>query len=213
MLLVVNGHTGSNETLMGVLLDTKKGFNNSHSNPSLFVKKSSSSITILFIYVDDILLTRSDSHKYVTELLSKVGMLDCKSCATPSALKSSTSTSDCLPFTNLSLYRSLVGDQQYLTITRPDIALAINQAVKRLLRYIKGTLTHYLHFTSRPLVLQAFSDSNWVGDTIDRISTSGFCVFLGSNLISWSAKKQNTVSRSSTEAKYRSLTHIVVEMC
>ncbi|GMP73260.1 hypothetical protein CsSME_00031061 [Camellia sinensis var. sinensis] len=56
-------------------------------------------------------------------------------------------------------------------------------------------------------------DSNWARDVSNRQSTSGFCIFLHSNLVSWSAKKQNTVSCSSTEAKYRSLAHTAVELC
>ncbi|GMQ11725.1 hypothetical protein CsSME_00054231 [Camellia sinensis var. sinensis] len=60
--------------------------------------------------------------------------------------------------------------------------------------------------------LQAYSNSNWARDTVDRKSTSGYCVFLGSNLISWSAKIQITVSRYSTEAEYRSLAHTTTKL-
>jgi hypothetical protein len=56
-----------------------------------------------------------------------------------------------------------------------------------------------------PSSLHAYSDVDWAGSIDDHRTTSGFYIFLGNNLISWSAKKQNTVSRSSTEAKYRSL--------
>lgn len=86
------------------------------------------------------------------------------------------------------------------------------QAVKRLLRYVKGTLHHGLHFTSGPFSLHAFSDSNWASDNVDRRSTSGYCVYLGPNLISWSAKKQSIVSRSSTEAEYRALANATAEL-
>ncbi|GMP54232.1 hypothetical protein CsSME_00019460 [Camellia sinensis var. sinensis] len=86
------------------------------------------------------------------------------------------------------------------------------QHVKRLLRYVKGTVSHGLSFTPGPLTLHAFSDSNWAGDTLDRRSTSGYCIFLGPNLISWSAKKQPTVSRSSIEAEYRSLANTAAEV-
>ncbi|XP_028104402.1 uncharacterized protein LOC114303481 [Camellia sinensis] len=129
--------------------------------------------------------------KYATELLHKAGLTDCKPCSTPLAVKASyspSSSSDELPFSNPSLYRSIVGGLQYLTITRPDLALAVNQAcqhmhlptnadfhaVKRLLRYVKGTLHHGLHFTAGPLSLHAFSDSNWAGDSVDRKSTSEY---------------------------------------
>ncbi|KAL5722154.1 hypothetical protein ACHQM5_005711 [Ranunculus cassubicifolius] len=107
-------------------------------------------------------------------------------------------------FSNVTLYRSLVGALQYLTITRPDITYSVNQvsqfmnsptdthflAVKRILRYLKGTLGRGLFFdTNSPYQLQAFSDADWAGNPDTRRSTSGSCVFLGNHLISWSSRK------------------------
>lgn len=77
--------------------------------------------------------------------------------------------------------------------------------VKRILRYIKGSLHQGLAFSPRHLQLIAYSDADWAGNPLDRRSTTGFCVFLGPNLVSWCAKKQHTVARSSTEVEYRSL--------
>lgn len=85
-------------------------------------------------------------------------------------------------------------------------------AVKRILRYLNGTQSKGILFSKGSLELNAFCDADWVGDSLDRRSTSGFIVFLGSSPISWSAKKQTTVSRSSTEAEYRSLAQTAAEL-
>ena len=67
--------------------------------------------------------------------------------------------------------------------------------VKHLLRYLKGSLLDGLHlFSKSDLMLKAYSDADWAGCSIDRKSTSGFLIFLGRNLISWSSKKQLTVA-------------------
>jgi hypothetical protein len=71
-------------------------------------------------------------------------------------------------------------------------------AAKRVLRYLKGTIDHGLWYTKGTLTLQAFYDSDWAGNPDDRCSATGFGIFLGSCLISWTAKKQPVVARSST---------------
>lgn len=84
------------------------------------------------------------------------------------------------------------------------------EAVKRILRYLKGTLGYSLPIQRSPgtSLLVAYSDSDWAGCPNTRRSTIGYCVFLGSNLISWSARKQRTVSRSSAEAEYHALANV-----
>ncbi|KAJ9565359.1 hypothetical protein OSB04_001325 [Centaurea solstitialis] len=124
------------------------------------------------------------------------------------------------------LYRSLVSALQYLTFTHPDIAYAVQQvclfmhdphlphsnALKRILRYLKGTLSHGLHIKASAVDrLVAYSDANWAGCPNTRRSTSGFCVYLGDNLVSWSSIRQHVVSHSSAEAEYRGIANVVAE--
>uniref|UniRef100_A0A2N9IMS3 Reverse transcriptase Ty1/copia-type domain-containing protein n=1 Tax=Fagus sylvatica TaxID=28930 RepID=A0A2N9IMS3_FAGSY len=158
-------------------------------------------------------------HKYITDLLHKFQMTDCKVAPTPIATTPPFSTANNDALSDPTPFRSLVGALQYATFTRPDIAFAVNRvcqfmhkpstvhfvAAKRILRYLKGTLHNGVLFQPGPLALTAFTDADWAGDPSDRRSTSGVIVFLGHNPITWLAKKQHTVSRSSTEAEYRSL--------
>jgi hypothetical protein len=121
----------------------------------------------------------------------------------------------------------MVGSLQYLSLTRPDLAFVVNnvcqfmhkpskfhwQVVKRILRYLKHKITHGLLLTlSHVYTLEAFSDADWTGCPDDRKSTGGYCVFLGSNLISWSSTKHPMVSRSSTETKYKFVANTTVEL-
>jgi hypothetical protein len=86
-------------------------------------------------------------------------------------------------------------------------------AVKRILRYIKHSTKLGLKIRrSDSTLVSAFSDADWAGSVDDRRSTRGFAVFLGSNLISWSARKQSTVSRSSTEAEYKAIADATAEV-
>jgi hypothetical protein len=76
---------------------------------------------------------------------------------------------------------------------------------KQVLRYLKGTVDSGLHYSKGALTLTRFCDSDWARNPDDTHSTTGFGIFLGPKLISWSAKKQHVVSRSSTEAEYRAM--------
>ncbi|GJX12954.1 ribonuclease H-like domain-containing protein [Tanacetum coccineum] len=87
-------------------------------------------------------------------------------------------------------------------------------ALKRILRYVRGTLSYGLQlYSSTTSSLVAYSDADWAGCPTTRRSTSGYCVFLGNNLLSWSSKRQFTLSRSSAEAEYRGVANAVAETC
>lgn len=165
--------------------------------------------------------------KYASDLLVCASMHQCKPISTPLALKAPVSTHPDHPFHDPTPFRSLVGALQYLTLTRPDLSLAVNsvcqhmhaptvhnfQNVKRTLRYIHGTIHLGLRFLSHSSPgLFAYVDSDWAGCKITRRSTSGYCTFLGANCISWSAKKQPTVARSTAEAEYRALAVAAAEL-
>lgn len=166
-------------------------------------------------------------HQYAADILKKAKMQSCNPCLTPVDTKAKPSASSGTPLSDTTHYRSIAGALQYLTLTRPDISFAVQQAclfmhdprdthlqlLKRILRYVQGTLYHGLHLhknSSRELV--AYSDADWVGCPDTRRSTSGYCVFLGSNLVAWSSKRQHTVSRSSAEAEYRGVANAVAEV-
>jgi hypothetical protein len=119
-----------------------------------------------------------------------------------------------------------VGSLLYLSITRPDIAFAVNKvsqfmqdprdthwsAVKRILLYLKSTISHTFCISKNSSTqFTACLDSDWASCPDDRHSTSGYCV-LGKNILSWSAKKQPTVSRSSTESEYKAIANGAAEL-
>ncbi|GJU95049.1 NBS-containing resistance-like protein [Tanacetum coccineum] len=87
-------------------------------------------------------------------------------------------------------------------------------ALKRILRYIQGTLQFGLHLTkSSTNSLVSYTDANWAGCPDTARSTSGYCVYLGDTLVSWSSKRQPTLSRSSAEAEYRGVANVVSASC
>nr|GEU62587.1 ribonuclease H-like domain-containing protein [Tanacetum cinerariifolium] len=163
----------------------------------------------------------------VVEILEKAHMVNCNSSRTPVDSESKLGA-DGDPISDPTLYRSLAGSLQYLTFTRPNISYAVQQvclymhdprephfsALKRVLRYVRGTLDYALHlFFSSTTDLVVYSDADWAGCPTTRRSTSCYCVFLGNNLISWSVKRQPTLSRSSAEAEYRGVAIDVAETC
>jgi hypothetical protein len=213
--------SSSPKAIDALLMDLKSEFaikdlGDLHFFLSIEVKKMS----------DGLLLSQS---KYADGLLRKAGMLACKPMSTPMSTseKLTARDSDCLGPEDITKYRSMVGGLQYLSLTRPDLSFAINKvcqylqaptvahwtAVKRILRYIQGTLhTGLVIRRSSSSLLSAFSDADWAECSDDRKSMGGFVVFFGSNLISWCAKKQPIVSRSSTKAEYKAMANATAEL-
>jgi hypothetical protein len=164
--------------------------------------------------------------QYAEDVLERAGMANCKLLPTPVDTKPKLSSSDGNLLSDPSYYRSIAGALQYLTITRPDITYAVQQIclhmhaprdahwslAKRVLRYIRGTSDHGLHLHgSSNNDIVAYSDADWAGYLDTRRSTSCYCVFLENSLISWSSKRQTTVSRSSAEAEYHAVVNCVAE--
>ena len=87
------------------------------------------------------------------------------------------------------------------------------EATLRVLRYLKGAPSQGLFFSSQNgMSLRAFCDSDWAGCPMTRRSTTSYCVFLGSSLVSWRMKRQKTVSLSSAEAEYIAMTGTCCEL-
>ncbi|XP_019056197.1 PREDICTED: uncharacterized protein LOC109115952 [Nelumbo nucifera] len=159
--------------------------------------------------------------RYIVDLLQHLHLEDVKPAPTPmnASCKLSKHLGDPLP--NPTEYICTIGALQY------DIAFCVNkgcqfmsaptiehwQDVKRILRYLKDAVHFGLCITSSHSPhLHAFTDADRAGCPDDHKSQGGYCIFFGNNLISWSSKKQHIVSRSSTEAEYRSVAVATAEL-
>lgn len=174
-----------------------------------------------------LLLTQS---KYTRDLLQRTNMLESSPVKTPMQSTCKLTKTGSAALTDPFFYRSVVGALQYATITRPELVYAVNKvchfmahplethwvAIKRIVRYLKGTVGHGLHVAplspSSPPSLQLFCDTDWASDPGDRRSTSGAAIFFGNNLIAWWSKKHPVVAPSSTEAEYRSLAQATADL-
>uniref|UniRef100_A0A2N9I2F7 Integrase catalytic domain-containing protein n=1 Tax=Fagus sylvatica TaxID=28930 RepID=A0A2N9I2F7_FAGSY len=225
---------------------SQHGFSASSYDSALFFRRSDHGITLLLLYVDDMIITGDDVQgiqdlkrflgqhfemkdlgplsyflglevssssdgyyltqaKYTSDLISRAGITDSKIVDTPIEYNNRLNTHDGEPLPDA----TSTDNYQFMAAPR-SLHYA---AVLRILRYLKGTLFHGLHFSSQSsLTLQAYSDADWAGDPTDRRSTTGYCFLLGDSLISWRSKKQSVVARSSTEAEYRALADTTAEL-
>ncbi|KAL6324112.1 hypothetical protein AAG906_006383 [Vitis piasezkii] len=207
------------------------GFISSTSDTSLFIYKHNDNFLLLLVYVDDLLITGNnapliqtliqDLHnrfalkdlglvkdflgfealrtttglhltqsKYTVDLLTRTNMHSAKPVPTPMSTTLKLHATSSPAFSDPTLYRSTIDALQYFTYTRPDIAFV-------------GTVHRGLHFTlASSLHLQVYADADRASSIDDRRSTTGYCVFLGTNLLTWNSHKQS----------YRSLAHASTEV-
>lgn len=171
--------------------------------------------------------------KYIQDILVRFNMADCNPISTP-VDPNQKLTSEMSPKSNVEKcemanipYQEAVGSILYLAqCTRPDIAFAVNNvsrfnnnpgsahwvAVKRILRYLKGTINQKLVFThSSDSGIQGFCDADFASDVDKRRSCTGYVFVLQGGAISWSSKRQQTVAISTTEAEYMALSNATQE--
>ncbi|GJQ97830.1 putative ribonuclease H-like domain-containing protein [Tanacetum coccineum] len=218
------------ETLSTYLLDNR--FQRGKIDKTLFIKRLKGDILLVQVYVDDIIfgLTKElciafeklmhekfqmssmgeltfflglqvkqkkddifiSQDKYVTEILKKFGFTDVKTASTPME-------------TQKPLLKDEDGEEVDVHMYRYQVNPKVSHlhAVKRIFRYLKGQLRlGFWYPKDSPFDLVAYTDSDYVGASLDRKSTTGGCQFLGCRLISWQCKKQIVVANSTTEAEY-----------
>ncbi|GJW93299.1 retrovirus-related pol polyprotein from transposon RE2 [Tanacetum coccineum] len=187
---------------------------------------------LLVVYVDDIVITGSDKAeikklKSFIDLLDDAGQIEAKSCDEPIIPKLKLRSEDGRLLHNPEKYRRVVGKLNYLTITHPDIAFPVSvvsqfltaprtshwDVVTQILGYLKGTPgLGILYANHGHHIAEGFTYSDYAGCPNTSRSTTGYCVFVGGNLVSWKSKKQNVMSISSLEAEYRAMAQTTCEL-
>ncbi|XP_070040617.1 secreted RxLR effector protein 161-like [Nicotiana tomentosiformis] len=161
--------------------------------------------------------------KYIKELLKRFDMETSKVIDTPIVTATRLVMDEPSSPVHQTMYRGIIGSLLYLTASRPDIVFNVGlcarfqsnpkeshlKAAKRILRYLKGTHDLVLYYPSDDnFDLIGYADTDYAGYLVDRKSTYGMAHFLGSCLISWGTRKQNSVTLSIAEAEY-----VVVTSC
>lgn len=165
--------------------------------------------------------------KYVTDLLTETGKIGCKPVSTPMDPNHKLGDAKEELAVDKRIYQRLVGKLIYLAHTRPDIAYSVSvlsqfmhdpreshlQVVNRVMHYLKGNPGKGILFKKNDnLTLEAYTDADYAGSIIDRRSMTGYCTFLGGNLVTWKSKKQNVVARSSAESEFRAIAQGLCEL-
>eukprot|EP00253_Pinus_taeda_P002070 PITA_02070 len=192
----------------------KMGFVKSDADPNLYQLVVENEPLILVLYVADLFLTGS------SRLIK-----DCKNLATEFNMKD---LGKMHYFMGLEVWqlkgeiflgqeRQLIRSLMYLVNTRPDICYTVNTlsqfmvepkrahwaAAKHVLSYIQGTVEHGLLYTQgNDIRLNGFTDADWVGSSVDRKSTTGYCFNIGSGMTFWCSRKHKSMALSSAEAGY-----------
>ncbi|XP_027927901.1 uncharacterized protein LOC114184793 [Vigna unguiculata] len=165
--------------------------------------------------------------KYALYILQEIDMINYRPIDSPMNPNQKLTTEEGKLFSNLERYRRLVGKLIYLTITRLGLSFAVGvvsqfmqtpclghwNAIIRILRYLKKAPEEGLLYEDKGnFQIFGYYDADWAGSPIDRRSTTGYCVFLGGNVIYWKSKKQNVVAQSTTEAEYRAMASLMCEL-
>eukprot|EP00261_Vitis_vinifera_P039942 XP_019081185.1 PREDICTED: uncharacterized protein LOC109124071 [Vitis vinifera] len=165
--------------------------------------------------------------KYMTDLLAEIGNIGCKPIFTPMDPNHKLGEAKEEPVVDKRMYQRLVGRLIYLAHTRLDIAYSVSvisqfmhdprelhlQAAYRVLHYLKGNPGNGILFKkNNTLPLEAYTDANYASSLMDRRSTTGYCTFLGGNLVTWRSKKQNVVARSFAESEFRAIAQGLCEL-
>jgi hypothetical protein len=163
--------------------------------------------------------------KYTVDVLKRFGMMDCKSLSTLmitnlKKLHYSDTSSDLV---DPIMYWQLIGSLMYMIHTMPDICYVENAmsqfmveqrqrhwvAAKHILRYLRGTITYGMRYTSNGGLFQhRYADAYWVGSPVDQKSTSEYCISLGSAMISWSTRKHESLHK--VQQRLSSLQHVML---
>lgn len=159
---------------------------------------------------------------YARKILEKAGLSECNHAKYPMDLNEQLSRDEEGEVVDATKYRSMIGGLRYLVHTRPDIAYSVGitsrymerptklhlNAVKRIMRYIKGTTQYGLVYSKDSCnnVLTGFSDSDLGGHLDDRRSTGGMVYYLNESIITWVSQKQRCVALSSCEAEFMAAT-------